>query len=98
SFVLEAFFNIASMSKHTNENLWNTTTASGASLKKAFDTVYPFLTKQKEWSYPQIKPYDFEDAYFLLQAAAVQYNCKNCKEEIKELAGEKAGRLRLNLL
>ncbi len=98
SFVLEAFFNIAAMSKHTNENLWNTVTASGASLKKAFDTVYPFLTKEKEWPHQQIKPYNYEDAYFLLKSAALQYDCKKCKEQIKELAGDKAGRLRLNLL
>lgn len=98
SFVMEAFFNIAQLATHTDEDLWNRVTPSGKSLKKAFEVTYPFLVKEKEWMHPQIKPYDFEDAYFLLENAAVRFNCKNCKEEIKELAGEKAGRLRINLL
>lgn len=98
SFVMEAFFNIAQLATHTDEDLWNRVTPSGKSLKKAFETVYPFLTKEKEWTHPQIKPYDFEDAYFLLENAAVRFKCKDCEEEVKSLAGDKAGRLRINLL
>lgn len=98
SFVMEAFFNIAQMSKHTDENLWSKVTASGKSLKKAFDTAYPFLTGKQEWTYPQIKPYETEQAYYLLENAAIQFDCKSCPEDVKTLAGEKAGRLRINLL
>ena len=98
SFVMEAFFNIAQMAEHTGEDLWNRVTPSGKSLKKAFETTHPFLTGEKEWQHPQIKPYETEQAYFLLENAALQFNCKNCKDEIKKLAGDKAGRLRINLL
>ncbi|MBC7938009.1 MAG: alginate lyase family protein [Rhizobacter sp.] len=98
SFVMEAFFNIAQMATRTDEDLWNRVTPSGASLKKAFETAYPFFIKEKEWQYPQIKPYEYEQAFFLLQNAAIQFNCRNCKEKMTALAGEKANRLRANLL
>ena len=98
SFVMEAFFNIAALAEHTNVDFWNTITPSGASLKKAFDTAYPFFTQQKDWPHQQIKPYEYEQAYFLLASAAVHYNCKKCREDIKTLAGDKAGRLRIKLL
>lgn len=98
SFVMEAFFNIAQMATHTNESLWNKVTPSGKSLRKAFDTVHTFLTGEKAWPHQQIKPYETEQAYFLLENAALQFDCKKCKEEIKTMAGDKAGRLRINLL
>lgn len=98
TFVLEAFFNIAQMATHTSEDMWNRVTPSGKSLKKAFDALHPYLVKEKEWTYPQIKPYEYEEAYYLLETAAVQFNCKTCKKEVDELAGEKAGRLKINLV
>ncbi len=98
AFVMEAFFNIAQMATHTDEDLWNKVTPSGKSLKKAFEIMLPFLSGKQEWQHPQIKPYEFEESYFLLENAAIQFNCKSCKEEIKTLAGDKAGRLRINLL
>ncbi|MFT3981348.1 MAG: alginate lyase family protein [Ferruginibacter sp.] len=98
AFVMEAFFNIAQMSVHTSHNLWTTVTPSGKSLQKAFDIVHPFLSKEKDWTHQQIKPFDFEDAYPLLMSAAVQYQCKSCKDEVNTLAGEKAKRLRIKLL
>ncbi|RYY35215.1 MAG: hypothetical protein EOP46_10790, partial [Sphingobacteriaceae bacterium] len=98
SFVMEAFFNIAQMATHTSEDLWNRVTPSGKSLKKAFETAHPFLTGEKAWPHPQIKPYETEQAYYLLESAAVQYNCTNCINEIKTLAADKAGRLRIKLL
>lgn len=98
SFVMEAFFNIAEMSLHTNHNLWTMVTPSGKSLQKAFEVLHPYLTKEKEWPHQQIKPFDSEEAYFLLESAALHFQCKTCKEEIDELAGEKAGRLKIKLL
>ena len=98
TFVLEAFFNIAQMATHTNEDMWNRVTPSGKSLKKAFDALHPYLVKEKEWTYPQIKPYEYEEAYYLLETAAVQFKCLTCKDEVKELAGDKAGRLKIKLV
>ncbi len=98
TFVMNAFFIIAQMSDKLGIDLWNQVTPSGKSLKKAFEVLRPYITKQKDWEGPQIKPYEYEDAYPLLMEAAIHFNCKKCKEEIRELAGDKAQRLRINLL
>ena len=68
-FNLEAFFMIASMAEELGIDLWNHTTPSGASLKKGFEFLKPFITKQKAWTSQQIKPYPFEEGYALLLMA-----------------------------
>jgi hypothetical protein len=98
TFIMEGFFNIAHMADYMGIDLWNYTSPSGKSLKKAFDVLRPYLIKEKKWEGQQIKGFDHEEAYPLLMDAAVYFNCKNCRESIKDLAGEKAARLRINLL
>ena len=44
------------------------------------------------------KGFDYEEGYPLLMDAAVHFNCKNCKETVRTIAGDKAERLRINLL
>lgn len=97
-FAMEAFFKIAQMSGQTGFDFRNNTTPSGKSLKKAFDTVKPYLLKQKEWSGEQIKDFDYEEGYYLLMEAAAHFNCNDCRQGVQQLAGEKANRLRLLLL
>ncbi len=97
SFVMNAFFNIAQMAEKTGVDLWNYQSASGKSLKKAFETIKPYLLEEKEWEGQQIKAFDFEDGYPLLMEAAARYGCKDCEAGLKKNAGEKAPRLRLNL-
>lgn len=98
AFVMNAFFNIATMAKHTGVDLWNHITPSGKSLKKAFVALQPYLAKQKEWTGTQIKPFEFEDGYTILMEGAKQYNCKNCEQSVIAIAGEKAKRLRISLI
>ena len=98
TFVMNAFFNIATMAKHTGIDLWNHTTPSGKSLKKAFIALQPYIAKEKEWTGPQIKAFEYEDGYALLMEGAKQYNCKSCEQSVKTIAGEKAKRLRINLI
>ncbi|MBC7873067.1 MAG: alginate lyase family protein, partial [Ferruginibacter sp.] len=98
TFAMEAFFNIANMSDDAGTDLWNYTSPSGKSLKKGFDVLRPYLVKEKEWQGQQIKNFEYEEGYFLLAEAARRFNCKNCREEVKTLAGEKTERLRINLL
>jgi len=97
SFAMEAFFNIALMADDAGVDLWNYTSPSGKSLRKAFDALHPYLNKSKEWQGQQIKPYEFDEAYFLLLEAGRRFNCKSCRDEVNNLAGEKADRLRINL-
>lgn len=98
TFVMNAFFNIATMAKHTGIDLWNHTTPSGKSLKKAFAALQPYIANEKEWTGTQIKPFAFEDGYALLMDGARQYTCKSCEQSVKIIAGEKAKRLRINLI
>ena len=98
AFVMEAFFIIADMADETGIDLWSMQTPSGKSLKKGFDALRPYISKEKNWEGQQIKEFDYEEAYPLLMGAAIHFNCKNCKETINTIAGEKTERLRINLL
>lgn len=97
-FVMEAFFNIANMTQSAGTDFWNYVSPSGKSLKKGFDVLHPYIANEKEWTGQQIKPYEFEESYQLLLDAARNFNCKKCTQEVKTLAGDKADRLRWNLL
>ena len=97
-FVLEAFFLIAEMAEETGVDFWNYTSPSGKSLKKGFEAVRPFLVQEKEWQGQQIRQYDYEEGFNLLMKAVTEFKCKDCREAVRNMAGEKAGRLRQNLL
>lgn len=97
-FVMDAFFNIAQMAEKAGVDLWKFTSPSGKSLKKAFDELYPYLSQQKKWTGPQIKPFNFEEGIHLLQSAYLKLGCSNCKQVIKSIAGDKEKKLLLNLL
>lgn len=98
NFVMEAFFNIAAMADKTGIDFWNLTTPSGKSLKKAFDVLKPYITQEKKWEGQQIKEFEYEEGYPLLLEAATHFRCKDCTQAVKRLAGQKATRLRINLL
>ncbi len=98
AFVMEAFFAIANMSDKAGFDFWNHITSSGKSLKKAFETLKPYLAKEKNWEGQQIKEFGWEDGYRILMEGAIRFNCKNCVQAVKDLAGEKYGRLSINLL
>jgi hypothetical protein len=97
-FDLDAFFLVASMGEKLGKDLWSYTSPSGRSLKKGFDFLHPFLTKEKQWEGMQIKDFDFEEGYPSLLAAAARLNCKKCREELRTLAGNDFEKLRWLLL
>ena len=97
TFVMNAFFTIAQMADKVGIDLWNVTTSTGKSLKKGFEALRPYICKEKEWEGQQIKEFNYEDSYQLLMEASSHFKCKNCREAIKTIAGEKAESLRINL-
>lgn len=97
-FVMDAFMLIAHMAEKTGFDFWNLTTPSGKSLKRSFEVLKPYLTKDKEWEGEQIKEFDYEEGYDILMNAAAHFKCKDCEQAVKKLADEKAPRLRINLL
>jgi len=97
TFVMEAFFNMAKMAERTGDDLWNYTSPSGKSLKKAFEELKPYLGG-KDWHGQQIKEFEWAEGYPILQEGYRHYGCKDCTLLIRNLAGDKAKRLRLKLL
>ncbi len=98
AFIMNAFNIIAILSDKTSTNFWTAETASGKSYKKALDALAPYLTKEKEWTGKEIRPFNFQDAYPLLLRDADRYNCPSCLDAIKKLAGEKYQESIINLL
>ena len=98
TFVMNAFFTIAQMADKVGIDCWNYKSPTGKTLQKGFSALYPYITQQKTWEGQQIKAFEYEDGYPLLMEAAVHFGCKECKENLKSLAGDKFQRLRINLL
>lgn len=97
TFVMDAFVAIAQMSDNIGIDMWNYKSPSGKSIRKGFEELKPYLAQQKKWDGEQIKDFEFDEGYLLLMEGAQRFNCKDCIESVKRLAGEKAGRLRINL-
>jgi hypothetical protein len=99
AFDLEAFFLIAKMAEKVGIDFWNYVSPTGKSLQKAFNFQRPYLMNEKQWAGQQIKDFDFEeDAFPILMTGGAKYNCADCKEAVKKLAGERGDKLRMNLL
>ena len=97
-FILDPFFTTADLAKNVGVDLWNYVSPSGKSLRKAFDTLLPFLLKQKVWAGQQIKPFEYSEALPLLIKGAENYGCEACKTEVNKIAGDRAKSLRLHLV
>lgn len=97
TFVMDAFVTIAQMSDEVGIDMWKYTSPSGKSIGKAFEELKPYLTKQKQWDGEQIKDFEFDEGYMLLMEGEKHFNCKDCIQSVKTLAGDKAARLRINL-
>jgi hypothetical protein len=97
-FILNAFTIIAELSEQTSTNLWVLETASGKSLKKAFRAILPYISKEKDWSWPQIHEFNFFNAVPVLVGDAAKFNCDSCEGAIKNIEGENYGRALVNLL
>lgn len=97
TFNLHAFFVIAEMAEVTGIDLWNLQTPSSKSLKKGFDFIYPYLSKEKKWKGQQIKPFDFSEGAPILIKAATKFNCTKCIKAIDKLGLKEENRLLLIL-
>jgi hypothetical protein len=97
-FVMDAFFHIAQMAEEAGMDFWNYTSPTGKSLKKAFEALRPFLLQEKDWTGKQIKPFNPENGFMILLEGEKRFGCKNCREGVRLLAGDKSERLIINLL
>ena len=87
-FILNAFTVVAQLSEQTPTNLWTAETSSGKSLKKAFQAIRPYITREKVWPWPQIHEFNYLDAVPLLIADKSKFQCSSCRDALKNIAGE----------
>jgi hypothetical protein len=75
---LRGFFELATLAKKLNMDLWNYETADGKSIKKALDWFQPYLTGEKQWDYKQLKAPAQDQMVILLKMASKAYNRPDC--------------------
>lgn len=97
-FILNAFIVVAELSERTSVNLWTHSTPSGKSPGKAFDAILPFIDGSKNWTGPQITPFNYSDAVPILLLSRSHFHCLTCMDAIKRIVGGEYGRALLNLL
>lgn len=74
---LEAWFKLANCAESAGVNLWNYTTSSGSSLKKAFEFMLPYAVGTKPWPYPQISKLHLDHFIPLGRTGSVVYKDLN---------------------
>eukprot|EP01113_Clastostelium_recurvatum_P040203 TRINITY_DN6228_c0_g1_i3.p1 TRINITY_DN6228_c0_g1~~TRINITY_DN6228_c0_g1_i3.p1 ORF type:complete len:420 (-),score=44.53 TRINITY_DN6228_c0_g1_i3:64-1323(-) len=57
-FAIEAFFELGSLCRCVQVDLFNFTTSDGRSIRKALDFIVPYATGKMTWPYQQIIPFD----------------------------------------
>jgi hypothetical protein len=98
-FNLEAFFRLAWLSSHAGVDVWSYRSPDGRSLRAALDWVMPYLRREKDWTWKQIKPFSWDTAYFpILQQASSVYGDRGYAELARRLAGAKRSADRSHLL
>jgi hypothetical protein len=70
---LNGFFNIAQLAENVDVNLWKFQTPNGKSIKTALDWFLPFVRKERNWEYQQIKKFDNSLIIRNLKIAALKY-------------------------
>lgn len=71
---LLGYFLVAQLAENSNVNLWQFETKEGKSIKKCLDWMIPYINKEKDWSYEQIKNIGYGDTIYLLKIAAKKYS------------------------
>lgn len=97
-FVTDAFFNIAQMAQYAGIDFWNYTSPSGKSLRKGFEELLPYISKQKVWDSEQIKKFDFTEGLQILAEGNEKFACEKCKDDIKNITDGETKDLLINLL
>ena len=97
-FILNAFTVIGELSEEIGVDFFHAKTASGKTLKTAFDALMPFLLKQKKWTFQQIRPFAYTDAFPLILSAERRYDFKDSMNLLAKILDADLSRLQINLL
>jgi hypothetical protein len=97
-FIQNAFNIIGQLSEQTKTNFYTLETNTGKSYQKGFNALLPYLSKEKKWTYNQIKEFKMGDAFPFLLRGNSKVNCSNCMDIIRKNTGNEFSYLLLNLL
>ncbi len=71
---LQGWFYLCMLADKVNIDLWNYSTPSGKSVRKAFDWMVPYAEGRKKWTYQQIRDENMEAFRILAREADVRYS------------------------
>lgn len=93
TFVIKAFFGIASMAEQLNVDLWNYISENDKSLKTAIDFLYPYITKRAEWTWPQIHPYNHaSECVDFLKIVSLKYHDPKYANDVSRVISKETAR------
>jgi hypothetical protein len=78
-FVIDAFLKIAKMSEYMGVDFWAQQVNAKHSLKAAVEEMLPYLTQEKKWDGPQIKPFEYREGLGILHLASNKFSCEKCE-------------------
>lgn len=70
---LRGLMHLADLGKNVGADLWRYQTEDGRGLRKAVDYLLPYASRKEKWPHQQIDGWSPQDAYPVLQRAAVEY-------------------------
>jgi Alginate lyase len=85
---LQGFFTIARLAENIKIDLWHFETTDGKNLQKCVDWLVPYLKKDKNWGYKQIKKISYEETVKILKIAAKSYSNPSYEGLAKDIDAE----------
>jgi hypothetical protein len=98
TYNMDAFTNVARLGSKVGVDLWNYKTEDGRSILKALEFLSPYIGKQKEWEYEQIKAENLSAAIPIMTTAAKIYGKQEFRTVAENLLKEKDASAREHLL
>jgi hypothetical protein len=83
-FVIDAFLKIAKMSEYMGVDFWAQHVNAKHSLKAAVEEMLPYLTQEKKWDGPQIKPFEFREGLGILHLASTKFSSEKSKNYLAQ--------------
>jgi hypothetical protein len=98
TYNMEAITIVARLGSKVGVDLWNYKTEDGRSILKALEFLNPYISKQKEWEFEQIKAESLSSALPTIATATKAYGKPEFRATAEKLLKEKDATARENLL
>ena len=85
---LGGLMSLATLGERVGVDLWNFETNDGRSIRRAFEFLLPYGTREKKWDYQQLGGWSSDGFIPLLREAAEHYDSPRYKELLKKLSRE----------